>query len=297
MSDREAMPVDSDSAYLVVNADDYGYFRCVSKGILSGASDCVISATGIMANGADFDEQVAWLSDVPDLDVGVHLNLTYGKPLSRKLASLLGSWHGEFPDKFALVRALVAGKISIDAVVDEWRAQIRKCIAAGLTPRFLNSHEHTHMFPPLYRQSLALAEEFSIAHVRFSMPEWQPPFSPGSLVRNLLMQGFVLANRRVSVQRMDGFLGMAESGNISLPYLEKRFEKMQPGGVYELMCHPGQFDAEEIQDVQLLDYHSWESELDLLRSSGFRSLCERHDVKIAGYRDLEQLGKFKRQAA
>jgi predicted glycoside hydrolase/deacetylase ChbG (UPF0249 family) len=32
------MAPESQGAYLIVNADDYGYFRCVSKGILKAAS-------------------------------------------------------------------------------------------------------------------------------------------------------------------------------------------------------------------------------------------------------------------
>jgi predicted glycoside hydrolase/deacetylase ChbG (UPF0249 family) len=39
-------------AYLIVNADDYGIFRCVSKGILEAASHGIVTATGVFANMA-----------------------------------------------------------------------------------------------------------------------------------------------------------------------------------------------------------------------------------------------------
>ena len=34
-------------SYLIVNADDYGYHDCVSKGILSAARQGIVTATGI----------------------------------------------------------------------------------------------------------------------------------------------------------------------------------------------------------------------------------------------------------
>ena len=40
----------SEGACLIVNADDYGYFDCVSKGILESASRGIVTATGVFAN-------------------------------------------------------------------------------------------------------------------------------------------------------------------------------------------------------------------------------------------------------
>ena len=37
------MPQQSQGAYLIVNADDYGYFRCVSKGILKAATHGIVN--------------------------------------------------------------------------------------------------------------------------------------------------------------------------------------------------------------------------------------------------------------
>jgi hypothetical protein len=56
--------------------------------------------------------------------------------------------------------------------------------------------------------------------------------------------------------------------------------------VYELMCHPGHFDPNEIQDPSLPAYHAWEQELCVLRSSEFRELCESCCISLIGFRDL-----------
>ena len=95
---------------LIVNADDYGYFRCVSRGILAGARQGIVTATGVFANAPDLAEQAAWLRECDELDTGVHLNLTDGVPLTRRYeGKALARWAGRFPRKFSLAAAVVVG--------------------------------------------------------------------------------------------------------------------------------------------------------------------------------------------
>jgi len=79
--------------YLIVNADDYGYFNCVSQGILESASHGIVTATGIFANSAHFAEHVGWLRDNASLDLGVHLNITDQTPLTRNMQIKLSRWN------------------------------------------------------------------------------------------------------------------------------------------------------------------------------------------------------------
>ena len=41
------------------------------------------------------------------------------------------------------------------------------------------------------------------------------------------------------------------------------------------MCHPGEFDAQEVTDTRLLRYHDWEGELRTLTSPAARELLRR----------------------
>ena len=52
------------------------------------------------------------------------------------------------------------------------------------------------------------------------------------------------------------------------------------------MCHPGQFDAQEVSDPRLRRYHDWEGELRTLTSPAVRELLQRHGVRLIGYRHL-----------
>jgi predicted glycoside hydrolase/deacetylase ChbG (UPF0249 family) len=54
-----------------------------------------------------------------------------------------------------------------------------------------------------------------------------------------------------------------------------------------LMCHPGDFDPQEVSDPRLLRYHDWQGELGTLTSPALRELLARSAVRLVGYRHLE----------
>lgn len=274
-------------AYLIVNADDYGYFRCVSRGILEAAANGIVTATGVFANVPHLEEHAAWLRDSHPLDIGVHLNLTDGTPLTDRLRRKLSRWSGQFPRKFTIAAAVLSGAISSADVKAEWQAQIERCLAAGLPVRFLNSHEHLHLLPPLFRLVNALAADYGIAHVRYptSTPGGALPNS--SRLRGVIVSALDRINRRRKATSSARFLGMECSGRLDLACLEAYLARTSPGQVSELMCHPGRFDPQEIVDPRLLSYHDWEGELRTLTSPAAREMLDRHGVRLIGYRDLE----------
>jgi len=276
----------ADHPSLIVNADDYGYFCCVSKGILKAAAHGVVTATGVFANMPHFEEQAAWLRDCDTLDVGVHLNLTDGTPLTKDLQKALARWSGRFARKFSMAKAILAGAIKVDAVKTEWRAQIERCFEHGLKVRFLNSHEHMHMLPSLYAVAKTLASDYAIRHVRFPTSRLAGSSSPQSLFRGAIIAALGAVNRRSDDPTDVQFLGMETSGRLKRQYLEQIVPQLRAGQVYELMCHPGDFDPQEVTDARLLRYHDWQGELHTLTSPAVRALLDRCGVQLIGYRHL-----------
>ena len=203
-------------ACLIVNADDYGYYDCVSRGILHSARHGLVTATGILATGKRFDAHITWLKDHDDLDLGLHLNLTDQEPLTKDMRNRLSRWQGRFPPKFAVAMAVMSGALPVPDVKLEWRAQIERCLDKGLTIRFINSHEHIHMLPPLFRLVTELAQEYGIVHVRLPTSDWFRNWKPGALIRDTLMKGLAVLNRGHLNHPAPAFLGMAESGRLSL---------------------------------------------------------------------------------
>lgn len=266
---------------LIVNADDYGYFSCISQGIVEAARSGAITATGILANSPDLKIRLEWLESLTTLDLGVHLNLTMGRPITSNMAEKLLNWHGCFPDAYTMSLMIVTGRISIQDVRIEWSAQIDACQGKNLL--FLNSHEHIHMLPVLFPLVVELAQLYAIPHVRFTQAEWLSPFGVAALVRNSLMQAMQVFNQhRLKVHR-PLFLGLSRSGKLDYNYLETIFSRLKPGETYELMCHPGHLDPDEILNPKLHSYHQWEMELTLLQSSKLHTLYERLGIRLSHY--------------
>lgn len=272
---------------LVVNADDYGYFSCVSLGILEGARAGAVTATGVLANSPRFGDHAAELRFLPELDVGVHLTLTFGRPLTREMAGALGRWGGAFPSSAGTVaRGVATHGLPLDVIRTEWRAQVGRCLDEGLPLRFVNTHEHVHLLPPLRRLVEQLAREAHIPHVRALRPEWSGTRTIAALVRNTAFLLPALAPRRHPGSPEPLLLGVGVSGKLDLRYLERTLPLLRPGRTYELMCHPGRWEPGEVGDPRLLAYHRWEEELAALTSSRFRALCEERGIRLSRFRDL-----------
>ena len=152
--------------------------------------------------------------------------------------------------------------------------------------QIFKSHEHVHMLPGLFAIVQRLAGEYGIPHIRFAASEWRAVQSSGSIVRNLIIGGmgrFAPSRDRAAAPIM---LGLTASGKLDISYLRDRLATLSPGGVYELMCHPGYFRESEIADPRLARYHQWERERELLCSEEARSLCKDYDIQLIGYRHL-----------
>jgi predicted glycoside hydrolase/deacetylase ChbG (UPF0249 family) len=279
-------------AYLIVNADDFGHSEGVSRGILEAARQGVVTAVGILANSPFFMEHVAALLPIDGVDAGVHLNLTSGRPLTERLAALLERTGGEFPgNTFRTAFSILAGRIGLGLIEEEWDAQIRRCRDANVRIRFLNSHEHLHMLPPLYRLVQRLADRHGIPFIRHTTAEWFDFHRLATLQREAVLHVFDRLDRRISRRGGPSLIGVSRSGKIDLPYLAKRLASLRRGRVYELMCHPGRPVPGEITAPRLLAYHDWEGELNALLAAKANGLFDSGIVRLARFRDLEAARK------
>ena len=269
---------------LIVNADDFGYFDGVSEGILEAITAGTVTATGVMANGLAFERWVGPLSAQTEVDVGVHLNATLGIPLTPCNGSPLIRSLGCLPNKGRLAVELLTGRLPIDTVAEEWRAQINKCIAAGLQIRFLNSHEHIHMHPLLYPVTCKLAKEFGIRFVRYTQPEFTVSCGPAAVVRSLVLA--VLSCVQSPLPQTAELLGLAASGHFNITYLRTVLPRLKIGRAYELMCHPGRDDLVAVKNSALRHYHNWTSELECLLGREFRATLDGYSVRLTRFRDL-----------
>ncbi len=126
---------------LVINADDFGYTKANTDGIVEGYKKGIVRSTTAMCNMPYLEYAKKRAEECPDLGIGVHLTLTMGKSLTQN--KTLTDENGRF-----LKQAIIKSKeLDMEEVYLEWKAQIEKYIEVfGHLPSHLDSHHSVHDF-------------------------------------------------------------------------------------------------------------------------------------------------------
>ena len=143
---------------LILNADDFGLSASVNKGIIECFNEGLISSTTMMMNTPYTDEAIKLAKEHNIKNIGVHLNLTYGKSVlpASEVPSLVdenGTFH--------YVCMLGYYTQYLDAK-KELRAQIEKFLDSGLTPDHLDHHHYFNEIPNILKAYLELAAEYKL---------------------------------------------------------------------------------------------------------------------------------------
>jgi hopanoid biosynthesis associated protein HpnK len=282
---------------LIVNADDFGLTVGVNAGILRGFQDGILTSTTLMACGPAFEDAAARAREKPDLDVGVHLVLVGGQCVAPvgEIPSLVKS-NGELPGTLPeLVLRLSGGLIRIEDIEREFRAQIAKVIAAGITPSHLDTHKHTHAHPIVMEAMFRVARDFGILRVRKPFEDTQiaskVPESSGGLTQRFLISvagiaapAFRRGLKTYNLRAPDHFFGVMLTGSLSSAALQGLIEHL-PEGTSEIMCHPGVYDADLEKSPTRLKQQR-QLELDALLDAGVGRAIRESGVRLMPYRDL-----------
>jgi predicted glycoside hydrolase/deacetylase ChbG (UPF0249 family) len=132
-------------------ADDWGISPGVNRGILRLCEAGLVRGVSLLANSAHLERDLDLLLRLPGLRFSLHLNFTYGRPLSRteELPSLCrpdGSFHG-LPE---LLRGAVRGKLKAGELELEAGRQARRLKALGIPLTGLEGHHHVHLVPRVF---------------------------------------------------------------------------------------------------------------------------------------------------
>lgn len=123
---------------LIINADDFGLSPGINKAIIKGFKKGVIKEASIMANVPYFEEATNLAKDSPELGIGIHLNLTWGKACSspKSVSSLINqNNYFRLNARDLFFRSLV-GHLRTNEIEAELRSQIEKVLKSGINSFF-----------------------------------------------------------------------------------------------------------------------------------------------------------------
>ncbi|HBC00555.1 MAG TPA: hypothetical protein DC032_08215 [Pseudomonas sp.] len=146
---------------VIINADDFGLSSSNNHVIVAAFNQGIISSATLMANTPGFDEACQLIhAERLHRRVGLHLNLTHGRPLSQPIARQreFCSPAGEFDLSIARYRFSLSQQAR-QAVRQEIQAQWQRCLDQGIRPSHLDSHQHVHNLWPVGEELARFAGE------------------------------------------------------------------------------------------------------------------------------------------
>lgn len=266
---------------LIVTADDYGLTDGTSRAIIDAHRSGVVTATSVLAVVPGVADRLAWLADVPDLSVGVHLAVVGEDPpiLSAREVPTLVDDHGRFRASWRqLIPALAAGRVDVEDLRREFEAQIS--LVAGIvgTPSHLDSHQHVHLWPSVARMVVDLAQRHGITAVRVPAPSRTGPRSAAiSLLAARLRRRMAAAG----LAGTDRFRGIDEAGGWTTDRLVATLDELGRGrGSVEINLHPGP-ETDPDRHPYAWGY-AWGSELEAAQSPAVAAAVSRCGFELVG---------------
>ena len=157
---------------VIVNGDDLGYTSGINQGMVIGATRGILRSTTAIMNGAYIKEGVEMMKEHPEIGVGLHLNLTLGKPLTHS-PSLTDPSTGLIYSGRSEVWKHNPDYKEIEA---EWNAQFEAFVSAfNKLPDHIDSHHSVHdATPEAFEISSKIANQYHLPMRRYNQFKYVP---------------------------------------------------------------------------------------------------------------------------
>ncbi len=271
---------------VIINADDFGIQTEVNKAVIAAHQQGVLTSTSLLATGPAFDEAVALARQCPNLGIGIHLCLVGSLPtvLAPEEVPSLVDDTGLVPESYAtFMKRVCTGQINYEQVYRELDSQMEKIMATGLPITHVDSHQHLHMLPQIWRIVQVLMKKYGLHRLRvprepysFKVLSANPARSMGRNGLTYLSQKAMADVRRLHYTTTDYFWGMVDGGNMTEAHLAHILCQL-PFGVHEIMMHPG-CSTQILSQSFSWGYH-WEDEFHALLSPAIRRLLEERHIE------------------
>lgn len=154
---------------IIVNADDFGADRHRDAGIAAAVAAGAVTSVSVLANGPSLDDGLSLLRSwqYRGISVGLHFNLSEGRPLKKGVALLAGE-KGGFRGKAETHNLLMQnGNTEMTAEIEgELEVQIAHLKERGLRIDHLDGHQHVHLFPAVVAIVARAAARYAIPRLR-----------------------------------------------------------------------------------------------------------------------------------
>ncbi len=267
----------------------------VNRAIIEAHRRGIVTSASLLANGAAFQDAAAAVHRHPGLGVGLHVNLTQGKPLEPAAKSLVDR-RGYFHTPATLAIRLSVGAVSARDLEAEIRAQAQRAIDAGIALSHFDSHHNIHLHPRASAALAAVAQRVNVRWIRF---RGQRPVLPWMLREAGLLR--VRDHGRHLVAMLGAKL-MATDDSARCPprwivgapqllgapprHLFGALVRSLQDGITEWVCHPGYAWGDLRAVLAEADAQRREAELEVLTDPESRATLKAAGIELVSYAQL-----------
>ncbi|MCC0643609.1 MULTISPECIES: chitin disaccharide deacetylase [unclassified Clostridioides] len=240
---------------IIINADDFGYCEAVNYGIISAHNNGIVKSTSMMANMPGVEHGVKLLKENRDLNCGVHMTLSCGRPLLSNLKTIVDK-EGFFIRR---ITDEIIKKMDYDEIYRELCAQIDRVKELGIDISHLDSHHHIHTLVNLKPIIEKIVNKY-----------------------NLPIRGGFEYDLEYSkiVPLIDSFY----KENVSEEYFIKNIEEIMKYDVVDIMSHPAFLDDYILNSTSYAIDRTKEHKI--LTSKKVREFLRENGLVISSYRDI-----------
>lgn len=248
------------SKQIIICADDFAQNHEISEGILLLARNKRISAISCMVNSAYWDEDSQELNNINfNGYVGLHLNLTFGQPLSSAWRKFEGERFYSLP---VLLKKLYLGHIKSETIEAEIQAQIDVFSNfMHIYPDFIDGHQHVHQYKNVRNALFSVhqkvmghteteaTDEYVDAFFRNTSNGYKDLITLSSFPKRQILSilGGIKFRKMLTLKQLPMNSSFTGIYNFKYAYKYRNYFKKfltqsENGGM--IMCHPGSFSKD-----------------------------------------------------
>jgi chitin disaccharide deacetylase len=228
---------------IIVNADDLGLSPSVNTAIFEVFRAGNLSSATMMASMPGTLDAAERVKDHPALAVGLHFALTEAQALGGR--STLTDGEGRLQDRSTLMKAVYRGRVDPADIARELTAQLDRLRELGIDPVHVDSHQHVHMAPKVFRAMQPILEAQGLP-LRLVDPPWpvvaaawrRPPKAAKQWLNRIFARRLRARYRGPTNDALVSVHDLSGPGPYNAGTYRRLLAYTPPDAVVEVMVHP-----------------------------------------------------------
>ncbi len=285
------MAIPSARGQLIINADDFGLTSGVNQAVMDCYQQGSVSSATLMVNTEATEEAAALARNNPNLGLGLHFNLTLGRPVSPSVeVPSLVDQSGNFYRRSRAEWRLLARGFRRQDILREFQAQLKRYLDSGLDLTHVDSHQHVHVLPGVFEMLASYCQEKGLPLRIPWVSPWSRKTSITRLLRTTLLKRLVSRNMKRWQSRICCNQGFSSVFDLAVPasaLTVEHYHQLLSGidrSPWEIMVHPARSD-EQLRDLTRISEIS-SKEYEILSSLSLSSLAADCGLQVCTWGEL-----------